>query len=86
MPRHARLDIPGALHHIMIRGINREEIFIDEQDKHKFLEKLGENVSEAKCSIYAWVLMSNHAHILFKSGEKVLGKGRDVVNLVDILE
>lgn len=70
MPRHARLDIPGALHHIMIRGIDRGDIFIDEQDKNKFLEKLGEYVSDAKCSVYAWVLMSNHVHILYKSGEK----------------
>jgi putative transposase len=70
MPRHARLDIPGALHHIMIRGIDKGDIFIDEQDKNKFLEKLGEYVSDAKCSVYAWVLMSNHVHILFKSGEK----------------
>ncbi len=70
MPRQARLDVPGALHHIMVRGINKSAIFEDDQDKTKFLERLGEKITEAKCSVYAWVLMTNHVHILFKSGNK----------------
>lgn len=70
MPRKARLDVPGALHHIMVRGINKSAIFDDDQDRQKFLERLGENIVEAKCSVYAWVLMTNHVHILFKSGGK----------------
>ncbi|MBI3393711.1 MAG: transposase [Nitrospirae bacterium] len=69
MPRQARLDVPGALHHIMVRGINKANIFDDDQDKSRFLERLGQNVLEGKCSIYAWVLMDNHVHILFKSGK-----------------
>jgi len=70
MPRQPRLDVPGALHHIMVRGNNKANIFIDDQDRNKFLQRLGENIVEAKCSVYAWVLMSNHVHILFKSGKK----------------
>ena len=70
MPRQARLDVPGALHHIMVRGINKSAIFDDDQDRQKFLERLGANIVEAKCSVYAWVLMTNHVHILFKSGSK----------------
>jgi putative transposase len=70
MPRQARLDVPGALHHIMVRGINKAAIFNDDQDRQKFLERLGGNVIEAKCSIYAWALMTNHVHLLFKSGKK----------------
>ena len=70
MPRRARLDAPNALHHIMVRGINKAAIFQDDQDRNKFLERLGENVVEAKCAVYAWVLMTNHVHILFKSGGK----------------
>ena len=69
MPRQARLDVPGALHHIMVRGINKSDIFEDNQDKTLFLERLGQNVIDGKCSVYAWVLMDNHAHILFKSGK-----------------
>ena len=69
MPRQARLDVPGALHHIMVRGINKANIFDDNEDKARFLERLGQNVIEGKCSVYAWVLMDNHVHILFKSGK-----------------
>ena len=39
MPRHARLDAPGALHHIMVRGIDKSNIFRDEEDKTRFLER-----------------------------------------------
>ena len=45
-------------------------IFEDDQDRQKFIERLGKNIVEAKCSIYAWVLMTNHVHLLFKSGGK----------------
>jgi putative transposase len=69
MPRQARLDIPGALHHVMIRGINKAAIFRDDQDKAKFLERLGQAVTEGKSTVYAWVLMNNHVHVLFKSGK-----------------
>jgi REP element-mobilizing transposase RayT len=54
----------------MIRGVNRGDIFNDKQDKQKFLERFCANVTEAKCSVYAWTLMSNHVYLLFKSGEK----------------
>lgn len=70
MPRQARLDVPGALHHIMVRGINRSAIFEDDQDRTRFLERLGETITDAKSSVYAWVLMTNHVHLLFKSGGK----------------
>ncbi len=70
MPRQARLDVPGALHHIMVRGINKANIFEDDQDKTRFLKRLGQNVMGGKCSVYAWVIMDNHVHILFKSGKQ----------------
>jgi putative transposase len=68
MPRHARLDVPGALHHIMVRGINSSAIFKDDQDKLRFLDRLSQNINEGHCFIYAWVLMDNHIHLLFRSG------------------
>jgi len=52
----------------MVRGINRSPIFLDDQDRQRFLDRLGEEVVEGKCSVYAWVLMETHVHILFKSG------------------
>ena len=69
MPRQARLDVPGALHHIMIRGINKSPIFRDDHDKTLFLGRLGQNLIRGRCVVYAWVLMPNHVHLLFKSGQ-----------------
>ena len=69
MPRQARLDAPGALHHIMVRGINKSAIFTDDQDKIRFLDRLGQKVMEGQCAVYAWVLMDNHVHLLFRSGK-----------------
>jgi len=53
----------------MVRGINKTNIFEDDQDKTRFLERLGSNVTDGQCSVYAWVLMDNHVHLLFKSGK-----------------
>ncbi len=53
----------------MVRGINKANIFDDNEDKSRFLERLGQNVIEGQCSVYAWALMDNHVHILFKSGK-----------------
>ena len=64
------MDVPGALHHIMIRGNNKAAIFADDEDKRRFLERLEEYVTSKKSAIYAWVLMDNHAHLLFRSGEQ----------------
>lgn len=68
MPRQPRLDIPGALHHIMLRGINKSSIFNDDHDRTAFMEHIGEILNEEHDRIYAWVLMRNHVHVLFKSG------------------
>ena len=76
MPRQARLDVPGALHHIMLRGINKASIFEDDQDRRLFLGRLEKNVLAADARVYAWALMTNHAHILFKSGKQGIAVGR----------
>jgi len=54
----------------MVRGVNKSDIFEDDQDKTLFLERLGQNIIDGKCSVYAWVLMDSHVHLLFKSGER----------------
>ena len=69
MPRKARLDAPGVLHHIIIRGIERRKIFRDDHDKDNFTDRLSILLSETKTICYAWALMSNHAHFLFRSGD-----------------
>ena len=68
MPRIARLDTPGLLHHIMIRGIERRKIFNDDKDRKNFIERLSILLPETKTQCYAWSFLSNHAHFLFRSG------------------
>ena len=46
MPRKARIDAPGALHHIICRGIERRKIFDDDADRDNFLERLGNILKE----------------------------------------
>lgn len=68
MPRQARLDAPGALHHVIIKGIEKRKIVNNDQDREEFVSRLGNIATETGTSIYAWALMNNHAHILMYSG------------------
>jgi putative transposase len=68
MPRISRLDAPGVIHHIIIRGIERRNIFRDDRDRDRLLERLSVLLPETNTSCYAWVLLSNHAHFLFRTG------------------
>jgi putative transposase len=68
MPRQARLDSPGTLHHVILRGIEKKDIVDDKYDRANMVSRLGELAEETKTTIYAWALMSNHMHILLKSG------------------
>ena len=74
MPRQARLDAPGVLHHIMIRGIARQKIFMTDRDRNDFLERPAKLLPEAETACYAWVFMPNHAHFLFRTGLAPLAK------------
>ena len=69
MLRRARLDAPGTLHHVLIRGINKRRIVNDVAGRKNFVKRLGELAAGTKTSIYAWALMTNHAHILLRSAE-----------------
>ena len=68
MPRQARIDAPGSLHHIIIRGIERKKIFGDDKDRDNFLERLGDITAETSTFCYAWSLIPNHAHLLLRTG------------------
>jgi putative transposase len=72
MPRKARIDAPGAVHHIIVRGIERRRIFRDDLDRERFLEKLGSVLAEGATGCFAWVLMKNHVHLLLRSGRAPL--------------
>ena len=61
MPRLARLDAPGVLHHVVGRGIEGKEIFLGDIDRNDFISRLAELAEDDAMDIYAWALPSNHA-------------------------
>jgi len=70
MPRQPRLDLPGYVYHVIIRGIEGKSIFRDRNDYEVFLARLEKTLTESRSGkCYAWVLMTNHAHFLLRSGE-----------------
>ena len=69
MPRKARIDAPGALHHIICRGIERRRIYRDDSDRQDFLNRLGPILSETRTTCYAWALLPNHFHLLLRTGD-----------------
>ena len=65
MPRQARLDSPGTLHHVMVRGIEKRRIVDNVRDgSTKFCATTRALAEETGIPVYAWALMSNHVHIL----------------------
>jgi REP element-mobilizing transposase RayT len=74
MPRQARLDAPGALHHIIVRGIEKRGIVDDKVDRDNFVSRMGQVAHETETVISARALMTNHAHILLRSGSYGLSK------------
>ncbi|MBU1180974.1 MAG: transposase [Pseudomonadota bacterium] len=68
MPRKSRIDAPGAMHHIIVRGIDRQQIFENDEDRNNFIGRLGIILTETKTDCYAWALIPNHFHLLLRTG------------------
>lgn len=75
MARERRLEYAGAIYHAMARGNRRGDIVVDDRDRERFVETLEEVVESSGWVLYAWVLMSNHYHFLFKTPEPNLVQG-----------
>ncbi len=69
MPRRPRLELPGIPLHITQRGVNRCAIFIDDDDRHHYLRLLGLFAREGTLAVHAYVLMTNHVHLLVSSSQ-----------------
>src|SRR4030043_1652375 len=74
MPRQARLDAPGILHHVMVRGMEGCPIFLDDQDRQDFVSRISELVEKTGTKVLAWTLMDNHLHLLIFSGSQGISK------------
>ncbi len=69
MPRHARIDQPGLLQHVMVRDIECCPIFLDDRDRVFFMERLSRLLGETDTVLLAWALMTNHLHLLVRLTE-----------------
>ncbi len=91
MPRKSRIDAPGALHHIITRGIDRRKIFKNDGDRDHFLSRLGDILTETKTACYAWALIPNHFHLLLRTSNvsisttSVLGDVHWIIGLQSVL-
>jgi len=68
MPRTARTDSPGSVHHVMLRGIERGLVFRDDEDRERFLARLDRLIPELGFRCFAWSLMPNHVHLALQTG------------------
>jgi REP element-mobilizing transposase RayT len=80
MARPLRLDFAGATHHVTSRGNERRPIFRDDVDRAMFLTFLGQAVKRFNWSLAAWVLMTNHFHLVLQTHEANLSRGLHWLN------
>jgi putative transposase len=69
MPRYARIKSQTQVYHIMLRGNNREKIFVDEEDKARMIDTLGDKKKAEEYFLYAYCVMDSHIHLIIKEGK-----------------
>lgn len=74
MARKLRTWFPGALYHLMHRGVRRTAIFGEDMDYQVMLELLKISLEKYKCVLHAYCLMTNHIHLLLETGDIEIGK------------
>ena len=74
MPRRKRFLSSSKVYHIIIKGIDESDIFFSDQDRINFIEKLKLVKEKFFLQIYAYCLMSNHVHLVFKADDEFLSK------------
>ena len=67
MARKLRVEYPGAIYHVMNRGDRREPIFLDDADRVRFVQTLGEACVKTDWQLHAWCLMENHFHLVLET-------------------
>jgi len=72
MARPLRLEFPGAVYHITARGDRREAIFLDDDDRLRFIELLAKETRQQGWLLYAFCLMDNHYHLLLETPQPTL--------------
>lgn len=72
MPRQARIDLPGYLYHLIVRGVERRSIFRTDGDRADFLSRLRDGLQRTASVCLTWALMTNHFHLLILAGPEGL--------------
>ncbi|MBA2724935.1 MAG: transposase, partial [Actinobacteria bacterium] len=67
MPRQPRIEYEGAIYHVVSRGDRREDIVVDDRDRLHFVETLAAACAKCDWQVHAWVLMSNHFHLVIET-------------------
>ena len=75
MPRSPRMEFDGAVYHVMARGNRREPIVFDDQDRQLFVQTFSEACSMTGWEVFAWVLLDNHYHAVFRTPKGNLVEG-----------
>lgn len=71
MARTARTKSVSGMYHIMVRGLNKQDIFLDVGDRMRYLDTLLQVKVKSGCQVHAYCLMSNHVHLLLEEGADV---------------
>ena len=66
MPHKARLSVPGAVTHVMARCLDGLCLLIDKEDGRFFVDTMPRHLNDTGCRCYAWALMTNHYHVVFR--------------------
>ena len=74
MPRGPRLDAPGVLHHVMVRGLERRPLFRDDRDRADLVGRLAGLAKTGAVTVYAWALLPDHVHLLVRTGTRPLAR------------
>ena len=74
MPRHARRKSETGIYHVLARGINKQLIFQDNDDRQQYYMALAQAKENSDFRIYAYCLMDNHVHLLIHTGEESIGE------------
>lgn len=80
MSRPLRLELAGGLYHITSRGDRREDIYLTDSDRQRWLELLGQVCKRFNWRCHAYCLMSNHYHLIIETVEGNLSKGMRQLN------
>jgi hypothetical protein len=66
MPRKASIDIPGLLQHVIVQGIEKRKIILDDDDCRMFVDRFSSLLAETGTDCFAWAMLGNHFHLLLR--------------------